>query len=322
MEFRRLGHTGLQVSAIGLGTNNFGTRMEADDSIRIVHHALDYGILFIDTSNSYGNTLSEDHIGRALKDRRHEAIVATKVGSRLVDGVNGSGLSRKHIMAEIDESLRRLQTDYIDLYQTHWTDVDTPIEETLRALDDLVREGKVRYIGCSNVAAWRVCEGVLKARTLGLNSYASVQPQFNMLFRAAEPELIPMCDEYGVGILPYYPLASGFLTGKYQRGQDAPSGTRLAQDDRGMLTEQNFGMLEELEKFATDRGHTILQLAFAYLLAFPSVSSVIAGATKPEQIESNAAAHAWNLSDLELAEVQGILDSTSPTQTVERMLPS
>ena len=321
MRFRLLGRTGLKVSVIGLGTNNFGSRMDADESIKIVHHALDNGINFIDTSNSYGGMLSEEYIGRALKDRRSEAVIATKVGSRLVEGVNRNGLNRAHIMREIDESLRRLRTDHVDLYQTHWTDVDTPLEETLRALDDLVRSGKVRYIGCSNVAAWRMCEGIMTSKLVGLTSYASVQPQFSMLFRAAETELVPACERFGVGILPYYPLASGFLTGKYRRGNDAPSGTRLAQSDRCMLTERNFDALEKLESFAAERDHTILDLAFAYLLAFPAVSSVIAGATKTEQIDANAAANDWILTEEDVTELTELLDGASKPPTVERMLP-
>ncbi len=308
------------MSVIGLGTNNFGSRMNAEESVRLVHHALDKGINLIDTSNSYGGTLSEEYIGRAIQDRRRDAVIATKVGSRLVDGVNRDGLSRAHIMSEIDESLRRLRTDHVDLYQTHWTDVNTPLEETLRTLDDLVRSGKVRYIGCSNVAAWHMCEGVMTSRMLGLNSYASVQPHFSMMFRAAEPELVPACDRFGVGILPYYPLASGFLTGKYRRGQDAPSGTRLAGGDRGMLSGQNFDVLDKLEKFAADRGRTVLELAFAYLLAFPAVSSVIAGATRAEQIDANAAAHDWSLADEDMAQLKQTLDAVYTPSTVERLL--
>ena len=320
MNFRTLGRTGLDVSVIGLGTNNFGSRMGAEESIKLVHHALDKGINFIDTSNSYGGTLSEEYIGRALQDRRHDVAIATKVGSRLVDGVNRNGLSRAHIMAEIDDSLRRLRTDHVDLYQTHWTDVKTPLEETLRTLDDLVRSGKVRYIGCSNVAAWHMCEGVMTSRMLGLSPYASVQPQFSMLFRAAETELVPACERFGVGILPYYPLASGFLTGKYRRGQDAPSGTRLAGGDRGVLTEQNFDVLDELEQFAADRGRTVLELAFAYLLAFPAVSSVIAGATRAEQIDANAAAHDWSLTEEDMSQLKHVLDAVYEPSTVERLL--
>ena len=320
MKFRSLGRTGLNVSVIGLGTNNFGSRMNADESIKVVHHALHSGINFIDTSNSYGGTLSEEYIGRALQDRRYDAVIATKVGSRLVEGVNRNGLGRAHIMREIDESLRRLRTDHVDLYQTHWTDVQTPLEETLRTLDDLVRSGKVRYIGCSNVAAWHMCEGVMASRMHGLTTYASVQPQFSMLFRAAEAELVPACERFGVGILPYYPLASGFLTGKYRRGKDAPIGARLAQSDRGMLTEHNFDLLEKLEKFAADRGRTVLDLAFAYLLAFPAVSSVIAGATRAEQIDANASANDWSLTEEDMSQLTQLLDTVSKPSTVERML--
>ena len=307
MEFRQLGDSGLKVSAIGLGTNNFGGRVDPEGTAEVIDQALDEGINLLDTANIYSKGLSEEYIGRALKGKRHEAIIATKVGGPMGDEPNRSGDSRKHIMAEVEDSLRRLDTDYIDLYQIHFTDESTPIEETLRTLDDLVRAGKVRYTGCSNFAAWQVCEAVWTSRSAGITSFVSVQPNHSMLVREPEKELVPFCNEYGIGILPYFPLASGFLSGKYRRGEQAPSGTRLAESDRGMFTDANYDLLEALESFAQQRGHTLLELAFAWLLARPMVSSVIAGATKTEQVTANANAVAWHLTGDELEEVESIL---------------
>ena len=307
MQYRQLGASGLQVSAIGLGANNFGRRVDAAGTEKVVHAALDAGVNMIDTSNSYGDGLSEDFIGRALNGRRHEAVIATKVSSRVADGPNNAGNSRKHIYDQVDISLRKLRTDYIDLYQIHWWDPNTPIEETLRALDDLVRAGKIRYAGCSNFAAWQVCESHWTARTLGVSGFVSMQPHYSMLYRKPEEEMIPFCEKYGIGILPYYPLENGFLTGKYRRGQPAPDGTRLSENDRGALTSDNFDILEGLEAFASERGHTILELAFAWLLASPMVSSVIAGATRPEQVQANSAAAGWALTTEDMEEVNSIL---------------
>ena len=307
MKYRQLGASGLQVSAIGLGTNNFGRRLDAAATETVVHAALDAGVNMIDTSNSYGDGQSEEFIGRALKGRRSEAVLATKVSSRVSEGPNNAGNSRKHIYDQVDVSLRKLRTDYIDLYQIHWWDPNTPIEETLRALDELIRAGKVRYAGCSNFAAWQVCESHWTAKTLGINGFVSMQPHYSMLYRKPEEEMIPFCEKYGIGILPYYPLENGFLTGKYRRDQPAPDGTRLAENDRGALTSRNFDILEGLEGFAAERGHTILELAFAWLLASPMVSSVIAGATRVEQVEANAASAAWSLSSDEVEEVNRIL---------------
>ena len=309
MEYRYLGKSGLKVSAIGLGTNNFGRRLDADASALVINHALDMGVNMIDTSNSYGDGYSEEYIGRALKGKRERAIIATKVSSVVGEGPNDGGNSRQHIMAEVENSLRRLKTDYIDLYQIHWHDPHVPIEETLRALDDLVRQGKVRYVGCSNFTAWQVCEAAWTSRTLGITEFVSVQPRYSLMDREIEAELVPFCEGYGVGILPYYPLANGFLTGKYRRGQGAPEGTRLAESDRGMFTEANFDLLERLEAFCGARGHTVLELAFAWLLANGAVSSVIAGATRVEQIASNANAASWQLTPYELADVNGIIDA-------------
>ena len=307
MEYRYLGRSGLQVSAIGLGTNNFGGRLDAAASAVVINHALDMGVNMIDTSNSYGGTYSEEYIGRALKGKRHQAVIATKVSSRMADGPNNAGNSRKHIMTEVENSLRRLNTDYIDLYQIHWQDANVPIEETLRALDDLVRQGKARYIGCSNFMAWQVCEAVWTSRSLGITPFASVQPKYSLMDRAIEAELTPFCREYRMGILPYFPLENGFLTGKYKRGQVAPQGTRLAEGDRGMFTDANFDLLEALEAFCAERGRSVLELAFAWLLANPDVSSVIAGATRAEQVVANAKAAAWTLTAQELAEVNAII---------------
>lgn len=307
MEYRYLGRSGLQVSAIGLGTNNFGGRLDAAASAVVINHALDMGINMIDTSNSYGGTYSEEYIGRALKGKRHQAVIATKVSSRMADGPNNAGNSRKHIMTEVENSLRRLNTDYIDLYQIHWQDANVPIEETLRALDDLVRQGKARYIGCSNFMAWQVCEAVWTSRSLRITPFASVQPKYSLMDRAIEAELTPFCREYRIGILPYFPLENGFLTGKYKRNQDAPQGTRLAEGDRGMFTDANFDLLEALEAFCAERGRSVLDLAFAWLLANPDVSSVIAGATRAEQVVANAKAAAWTLTPQELAEVNAII---------------
>ncbi len=308
MQYKQLGSTGLRVSAVGLGANNFGGRVDAKRTTAVVHAALDAGVNLIDTSNSYGGGLSESYIGDALKKRRHEAVIATKVSSRVGDGPNDGGNSRVHILDQVDISLRKLRTDYIDLYQIHWWDPNTPIEETLRALDDLVRAGKVRYIGCSNFAAWQVCESVWTSRSLGIASFASAQPRYSMLHRAPESELLPFCEKYGVGVLPYYPLENGFLTGKYRRNQRPPEGTRLAADDRGVFTDRNFDILERLEAFCGERGKTVLELAFAWLIASPMVSSVIAGATRPEQIAANAAAASWTLSAEDRAAVNAILD--------------
>ncbi|MDD9995363.1 MAG: aldo/keto reductase, partial [Dehalococcoidia bacterium] len=288
MQYRRLGDSGLEVSAIGLGTNNFGDNsrwpfhMGPDEVATLIHASLDVGVNTLDTANAYGEGRSEEYIGRALKGRREDAVIATKVHGRMGEGPNREGLSRKAIMYEVEQSLRRLQTDYIDLYQLHQIDHATPIEETMRALDDLVRDGKVRYVGCSNFEAWRLCEAVWTARTAGLAPMVSVQPPYSMLNRDVERELLPVCDRYGVGVLPYFPLEHGLLTGKYRRGQPPPSDSRLAVHG-APLKAADFDLIEDLAGFAEGRGHTLLELAFAWLLSRPSVSSVIAGATRPEQ---------------------------------------
>ncbi|MED5429712.1 MAG: aldo/keto reductase [Chloroflexota bacterium] len=307
MKYRKLGGSGLEVSEIGLGTNNFGQRLDFESSDRVISQCIDSGINFIDTSNSYGATLSEEYIGRSLVGRRDGVVLATKVSSRMAEGPNQAGNSRIHIMEQIDASLARLQTDYIDLYQIHWWDDNTPIEETLRALDDLVRDGKIRYFGCSNFSSWQVCESVWTSRSVGINSFVSVQPHYSMMERSIESELLPFCQKYDVGVLPYYPLANGFLTGKYRRGENIPEGTRLGVNDRGMFTEENFDLIEKLDSFSSKREKTVLDLAFAWLLARDEISSVIAGATSAEQVVSNAATAEFVLTKEEYNEVSSIL---------------
>jgi len=314
MEYRRLGPSGLEVSAAGLGTNNFGGRIDEEQSAAVIRQAIEDGINFIDTANIYGRGLSEERIGKAVKDIRSQVLIATKVSGPMGDGPNSHGNSRHHIMQQVEDSLRRLQTDYIDLYQIHFTDSNTPIEETLRTLDDLVHQGKARYIGCSNFASWQVCEAIWTSRALNLTPFVSVQPEYSLLNRTIEHELVPFCHTYNIGILPYFPLASGFLTGKYRQGESVPEGTRLASNVRAQertLTEKNFAILTRLENFAEERGHPILELAFAWLLGNSSVSSVIAGATRPEQVVANAKATDWHLTSEDMEEVAGLLRDTA-----------
>ena len=315
MEYRRLGRSGLEVSTVGLGTNNFGGRIDEAESTTVIRQAIEEGINFIDTANTYGGKgQSEEIIGKATKDIRSEVLIATKVSGLMRDGPNARGNSRHHIMQEVEASLRRLQTDYIDLYQIHFADPGTPIEETLRALDDLVHQGKARYIGCSNFDAWRVCEAIWTSKALNLAPFVSVQPEYSLLNRSIEDELVPFCQNYDVGILPYFPLASGFLTGKYRQGEAVPQGTRFAGNS-GMkertLTEKNFAMLTRLENFAEERGHPMVELAIAWLLGDSAVSSVIAGATKPEQVVANAKAAAWHLTPEDMQEISGLLQDES-----------
>lgn len=310
MKYRRLGASGLEVSETGIGTNNFGGRMDAAQSATVVHAALDNGINLFDTANIYTHGVSEEYLGKALRGHRSEALIATKFGMLWEEGPHGKGGSRKHIMDSLDGSLERLGTDYIDLYQIHMQDPETPIEETLRALDDVVRAGKVRYIGCSNFDAWRIADAQWTSEHYGLARFVSAQPEYSMVVRDIEPQIMPACENYGLGILPFFPLAHGLLTGKYKRGQDVPEGTRLAltpaaQEKR--LTDQNFDLLEKLGEFVHARGKTLVELAFAWLLAHKTVSSVIAGASNAEQVAQNAKASYWELSSEEMTELSGLL---------------
>ncbi|PKN80364.1 MAG: aldo/keto reductase [Chloroflexi bacterium HGW-Chloroflexi-9] len=306
MEYRNLGRSGLQVSVVGLGTNNFGMRMDAGQAADVVHACLDQGITLFDTADIYGGRgKSEEFLGQALKGRRDEAIVATKFAGPMGEGPLRSGGSRRYIMQEVEASLRRLDTDYIDLYQMHFPDPKTPQDETMRALDDLVTSGKVRYLGNSNYAGWQVANAAWIAKSEHLTPFVSAQNQYSLLDRRIEAEVVPAAREFGLSILPFFPLASGLLTGKYKRGQAAPEGARLSagpQADR-LLTEQNYDTVEKLEAFAQERGHTILELAFSWLASLDYVGSVIAGATRPDQVAANAAAASWRLTSEEMAEV-------------------
>jgi aryl-alcohol dehydrogenase-like predicted oxidoreductase len=310
VEYRNLGRSGLQVSVVGLGCNNFGRRCDQAQTQAVVDRAIERGITLFDTADIYGpGGLSEEYLGAALGDRRRDVIIATKFAGPMGEGPMRSGASRRYIFDAVDASLRRLKSDYIDLYQVHFPDAKTPVEETLRALDDVVRAGKVRYIGCSNFTAWQVVEAHWTSRSEHLNAFVSAQNQYNLLDRRIERELAPACEKYGLGILPYFPLASGFLTGKYRPGAPAPEGTRLAaagpMADR-IMNEPNFETLAKLETFAQGAGRTMVELAVGWLASHPFISSVIAGATKPEQVDANVAAGDWRLGADEMREVNAI----------------
>jgi aryl-alcohol dehydrogenase-like predicted oxidoreductase len=307
MKRRNLGKSGLQVSLVGLGCNNFGGRIDLEDSRKVIHKALDLGITLFDTADYYGNLGgSETILGRVLGERRKDIVLATKFGQAMNPAGNLKGASRRYILSAVEASLRRLQTEWIDLYQLHIPDPLTPLEETLRALDDLVRQGKVRYLGCSNLPAWQVVEAQWISRELGIHAFASCQDEYSLLVRNIEKELLPAMQAYGLGLLPYFPLASGMLTGKYKRNAAVPEGSRFAVwkalGDR-YANEANFDTVERLEKFSQHRGHSLLELAFSWLAAHPAVCSVIAGATRPEQVEQNAKAVDWTLKPEDLAEV-------------------
>ena len=327
MNYRNLGNSGILVSEIGLGTNNFGRKLNYKESEIIIKSTLDHGINLLDTADMYSNGLSEEYIGKATKENRDQYIIAskggmnpmpsptdTKVAQRVNEGPNKSGLSSVHIKRSVDESLKRLQTDYIDLYQTHIFDPFTRQEETLKALDDLVTQGKIRYIGCSNYMAFELVEGIHISRKYGWAEFATIQPEFSMFEREPESELIHACDKYNVGILPYFPLASGFLTGKYKRDL-IPEDGRLAGGNTAWsekwLNDENFEIIENLELWANNKGITMVQLAFAWLLSKRSVSSVIAGATKVEQVKSNSEASGVELSNNDLEEIDKILPQTN-----------
>jgi len=307
MEQRYLGKSGLRVSEVGLGCNNFGV-LDVESSRKVVHRALDLGVTLFDTADVYGNRGgSEVQLGRLLGARRKDVVVATKFGMPMDEG--GGGASRRYIMAACEASLDRLKTDWIDLYQVHRPDPYTPIEETLSALDDLVRQGKVRYVGCSNFASWQVVDAQWTAHDRRLHGFVSSQDELNLLVREAERELIPALESRGMGLLPFFPLASGLLTGKYVPRADAPAGTRMAVMKRladRYMTERNWTVVERLGAFCEARGHSLLDLAFSWLLSKHLVSSVIAGATKPEQVEANAKAGHWKLGHDDLVEIDKI----------------
>ncbi len=307
MDARALGRSGLQVSVVGLGCNNFGRRCGEEATRAVVEKALDSGITLFDTADVYGpGGLSEELLGKALGGRRRDVVLATKFGLPMGEGPLRRGASRRWIFDAVEASLRRLATDWIDLYQLHFPDPATPLEETLRALDDLVRQGKVRYVGCSNFSGWQVADAAWIARTHGLAPFVTAQNHYNLLERGVEAEVAPAAAAFGLSLLPYFPLASGLLTGKYRRGEKAPDGTRLAAGRFGSqyLTERNFDRVEKLEGFAREAGHSLLELAISWLASQPLVASVIAGATSPEQVEQNVHAAGWKLSPEQIAKAR------------------
>ncbi|MBI2832449.1 MAG: aldo/keto reductase [Chloroflexi bacterium] len=310
MEYRRLGKSGLKVSEIGLGTNSFGDKTDEQTAIKIVNSAFELGVNFIDTSYGYAQGRSEEIVGKAVKGKRSEVVVATKFGFPGRVGPREQGGSRSYMMRTVDVSLRRLNTDYIDLYYLHYPDTQTPILETLRAMDDLVRAGKVCYIGCSNHVAWQLCEALWTSRLHNLESFIVVESRYNLLDRDIEKELVPCCQNYGVGVIPWGPLAAGFLTGKYRSVRDISKDARLlnpASSYRDVATEANFDKLAKLRGFADARGHGVGELAIAWLLSHPWLGSVIAGATSTEQVSYNAAATAWKLTSEDLRQLDEIL---------------
>lgn len=289
MQYNRLGHSGLQVSALGLGTNSFGKRADQETSIRIIHTAMDQGINFIDTANIYAGSESERIIGLALEGRRQDAVLTTKAGLPKHDGPGGSGSSRRHLMQELEGSLRRLKTDHVDLYQIHTFDPYTPLEETLRTLDDMITAGKVRYIGASNYAAWELMKalGISEARHWA--KYVSIQCSYSLADRTPETELLPLCLDQGLGIIPYFPLAGGILTGKYTSGGSAPAASRAVTDPnfRRFLTPERISLGEQVQAIAEELGTTPAALSLAWLMNRPAVSTVIVGATRAEQVQEN-----------------------------------
>jgi aryl-alcohol dehydrogenase-like predicted oxidoreductase len=312
MTYTQLGPSGLTVSTVGLGCNNFGARMADDDVPKVVGAAIDAGITLFDTADVYGNAGgSETLLGQALGSRRAEVIIATKFGGDM-QGANGPDWgvrgSRRYVRLAVESSLRRLNTDWIDLYQLHTPDPNTPIEETLAALDELVTEGKVRYLGSSNLSGWQVVDADWIARSSGGEGFVSAQNEYSWLNRSIEAELIPALEHTGQSLLPYFPLARGLLTGKYRRGEPAPGGSRLARQE-GQLQQADFDTIEAIERFARDRGVTMLHVAIGGLAAMPTVGSVIAGATSVEQVRQNVEAGLWVPSAEDLEELLRLTSS-------------
>ena len=309
MKYRQLGNSGVRVSVIGMGTNQFGRKVEQTAVNNVIDAALDLGINFIDTADVYTGGNSEETLGHALKGRWDQFVVATKVYFKTGEGPNDYGASRYHITNGVEASLRRLQTDHIDLYQIHRWDPTTPIAETMRALDDLVRSGKVRYIGASAFASWQLAKANLLAEMHGWSPFVTVQSHYHLLERPVEDEVIPYCAEHNVGFIPYFPLAGGFLTGKYQRGKGAPAGSRGESSEyvQRYMTDANYDIVEKLMAWAEERDHTMAELAHAWLLAQPQVCSVISGLTRLEHLQANAKAAEWELSADDVAAVNEIL---------------
>lgn len=314
MTYRRLGDSGLVVSVVGIGCNNFGRKLDLDGTRAVVDAALDAGITLFDTADIYGEPQggSEELLGQALKGRRDDVVVATKFGMDM-NGLNGPDFgargSRRYIARAVEASLRRLGTDHIDLYQMHEPDPGTPIDETLAALDDLVRDGKVRYLGNSNFSGWQIADADWVASSNGRARFISAQNHYSLLERSVEAEVIPACERFGLGMLPFFPLANGLLTGKYKREAQPPAGSRLSGGGRyaERLAAADWDTIEAIEAYAAERGLTMLQVAIGGLAAQPAVTSVIAGATTPEQVVANAAAGTWEPNDEDLAALRAIL---------------
>ena len=308
MEERNIGSSGLRVSTIGLGCNNFGGRIDAEGTRAVIHAALDAGITMFDTADMYGETRSESLLGEYLGPRRQDIVLATKFGWSAGAAARPGGGSRRYIMRALEDSLRRLRTDWIDIYYLHRPDPGTPVEETLRAMDDLIRQGKIRYVGCSNFAAWQVTEAHFTAKLHGLNGFICAQDEYSLLARGIERDLLPAVSAAGLGLLPYFPLASGLLTGKYRDGA-LPQGSRLARNANmanRFATPANRALADRLAEFAEARGHSLAELAFAWLLGRAQVPSVIAGATTAEQVAENVKAGGWVLSAEELKDIDRI----------------
>jgi aryl-alcohol dehydrogenase-like predicted oxidoreductase len=307
MQKRQLGKSNLQVSLVGLGCNNFGWRIDAGASRHVIDKAIEVGINFFDTSDSYG--ASEDIIGEVLGTRRQDIVLATKFGSPLDAEGKKKGASRNYIKTAVESSLRRLRTDWIDLYQLHFPDPLTPIEETLRALDEVVKQGKVRFIGCSNLSAPQLIEAQDTAQRIGVQGFVSTQNEYSVLVRGLEQQLAAQIERSGLALLPYFPLANGVLTGKYKPGQPIPKDARLADAPDffdSYRDPKQWERAQQLQQLAAKQGRSVLDLAFSWLAARPAVSSIIAGATKPEQVEQNAKAAEWHLSKEDLAAVDRI----------------
>ncbi|HSV78696.1 MAG TPA: aldo/keto reductase [Ramlibacter sp.] len=306
MEERNIGRSGLRASVVGLGCNNIGWTIDKEASRKVIDKAFELGVTFFDTAHAYGTPPgnSEEVLGELLQGRRNQAIVATK----FVGTPSRRDSSRRHILDAIEQGLRRLKTDWIDVYMIHWPDLSTPMEETLRALDDIIRGGKARYIGCCNLSPWRVVEAKWISKVIGAHGFIAGQYEYNLLNREVEKELIPALQEYGIGLVPYFPLASGLLTGKYLD----PAATGRLKDNwlnlgDKILTDSNLAKARKLDAFARDRGHTLLELAMSWLAQRPTVATIIAGATRPEQLEQNIKAVGWKLTAGELAELDTLL---------------
>jgi aryl-alcohol dehydrogenase-like predicted oxidoreductase len=306
VEYRNLGRSGLIVSAVGLGCNNFGSRCDEAAARAVVHKALDLGVTFFDNSDTYGFGAAEEYLGRALAGRRDQIVLASKFARPMDSSGRLQGASRRYILSAVEASLRRLNTDYIDLYYQHIADPRTPVEETLRALDDLVRQGKVRYIACSTLAAWQVVEAQWTSTYFGLERYVACQERYNLLERELDDELMPVIQSYGLGLIPFSPLANGLLTGKYRRNMPLPEGARLTRMSRAAaryLTEANWETVERLGDFCAARGRSLLELAISWLLHRPGIASVIAGAMTPEQVAANIRAAEWALTREDMDEI-------------------